>query len=376
MIPYGHQSIDREDIKAVEAVLRSDRLTQGPNVERFELALAASVGAGHAVAFANGTLALQASYFAMGLGRGDEFITSPITFAATANAGLWFGGKPVFVDIDPETGNMDPDKIEALVTPRTRAIVPVDYAGYPADIERIRSIAKEQKLVVIEDGCHALGASINGKKVGSSADFTIFSFHPVKPITTGEGGAVVTDDPSYDRRLRLFRNHGNERECLERPSEGPWYYEMQELGLNARMTDMQSALGLSQLRKLDHFIEDRARIARFYAERLGDIEALRLPREGHGIRAGWHLYPVLLQGAWAKRRREAFERLRAAGIGVQVHFIPVYRHPYYERLGYRRGLCPKAEAFYESEISLPIFPGLSGAEMETVVQAVRGILLE
>ncbi|MEN9558535.1 MAG: hypothetical protein RL141_904 [Candidatus Parcubacteria bacterium] len=374
MIPYGHQSIDEDDIAAVVDVLRSDRLTQGPMVAAFEEALAAKAGAAHAVAFANGTLALQAAYFAIGLQPGDEFITTPLTFVATANAGMWLGGSPVFVDVDPETGNMDPSRLAAAITPRTRAIVPVDYAGHPADITAIRAIAQRHGIPVIEDACHAFGAAVGGAPVGSLADLTVFSFHPVKPITTGEGGAVVTNDSAYADRLRLFRSHGITRDQLERPSEGPWYYEMQVLGLNARITDIQCALGLSQLRKLDRFLHARSRIAARYAEMLRGVDGLRLPSELPGIQSGWHLYPVRLQDAFVDRRAEIVQKLHTAGIGVQVHYIPVHLHPFYMRRGHARGDYPNAEAFYAAEISLPIYPGLTDTQIETVVQAVKEAL--
>lgn len=374
MIPYGHQSIDDADIEAVEEALRSDWLTQGSKVEEFEYALAAYCGAKHAVVVSNGTAALQAAYFAANFQHGDEFITSPLTFAATANAGIWQGGKPVFVDIDQRTGNIDPTEIESHITEKTKAIVPVDYAGTPADILAISEIAKRHNLLVIEDACHALGASINGRRIGSISDMSVFSFHPVKPITTGEGGAVLTEDAEFARRLRLFRTHGITKDNLTRPSEGPWYYEMQELGLNYRLTDFQCALGLSQLKKLDQFIEKRRNIALRYLERLNDVDAIELPVVTHGCVTGWHLFPIRLRGAWVEKRREVFEALRSSGIGVQVHYIPVYMHPYYEQLGYKPGLCPRAEAYSFAEISLPIFPDLSEYDQDRVIDVLRALL--
>ncbi|MFA6446638.1 MAG: UDP-4-amino-4,6-dideoxy-N-acetyl-beta-L-altrosamine transaminase [Patescibacteria group bacterium] len=376
MIPYGHQSIDEEDIKAVADVLRSDWLTQGPKVEEFEKALADYCGASFAIVFNNGTSALQAAYFAADFQPGDEFITSPLTFAATSNAGIWQGGKPIFADIDPETGNIDPEKIKVLITPKTKAIVPIDYSGNPIQHEEINKIAKEHGLIVIEDACHALGASQNGKKVGTLSDMTVFSFHPVKPITTGEGGAVLTDNPDFARRLKLFRTHGITKENFEHEPDGPWYYEMQALGENFRLTDFQCALGLSQLKKLDQFISAREKIALRYDEAFQDIKELKLPTVHQGARSGWHLYPVRLQGEWIKRRREVFEALRAANIGVQVHYIPVHLHPYYQKLGYAKGLCPKAEDYYAAEISLPMFPGLSGTDQDFVIQTLKNILAQ
>ncbi len=376
MIPYGHQSIDEEDIKAVAEVLRSDWLTQGPKVEEFEKALADYCGAAHAIVFNNGTAALQAAYFAADFQVGDEFITSPLTFAATSNAGIWQGGKPVFADIDPETGNIDVNQIPGLITPRTKAIVPIDYSGNPIQHEEINKIAKEHGLIVIEDACHALGATQNGKKVGTLSDMTVFSFHPVKPITTGEGGAVLTDDPDFARKLKLFRIHGITKENFEHESDGPWYYEMQALGENFRLTDFQCALGLSQLKKLDQFISAREKIALRYNEAFQGIKELKLPTVHQGARSGWHLYPVRLQGEWIKRRREVFEALRAANIGVQVHYIPVHLHPYYQKLGYAKGLCPKAEDYYAAEISLPMFPGLSKTDQDFVIQTLKNILAQ
>lgn len=373
MIPYGHQTIEDDDIAAVVAVLHSEWLTQGPAVEAFEQALAAYCGTSQVVMYSSGTSALQGAYFAAGFAEGDEFITTPLTFCATSNAGIWQGGKPVFVDIDPRTGNLDPALIEAAITPKTKAIVPVDYAGHPADMPKINEIARAHGLVVIEDACHALGGSIGDKRVGSHADMTIFSFHPVKSITTGEGGAVTTDDPEFAQRLRLFRTHGITKEGLVHPSPGAWYQEMQELGVNARITDIQCALGISQLKKLNRFLAARKAIVQRYAVLLADLD-LELPTESEGYSSGWHLYPIRLRGAQATRRAEVFASLRAAGIGVQVHYIPVYFHPYYERLGYARRLCPKAEAFYEAVISLPIFPALTEDDQRTVATALRAAL--
>lgn len=376
MIPYGHQNIDEEDIRAVAEVLRSDWLTQGPKVEEFEKALADYCGAAFAVVFNNGTSSLQAAYFAAGFKDGDEFITSPLTFAATSNAGIWQGGKPVFADIDPETGNIEVQQIPGLITSKTKAIVPIDYSGNPIQHEEINRIAKENGLIVIEDACHALGASQDEKKIGSLSDMTVFSFHPVKPITTGEGGAVLTDNSDFARRLKLFRTHGITKEDLERESEGPWYYEMQALGENLRLTDFQCALGLSQLKKLDKFISAREKIALKYNEAFEGIKDLRTPIVRPGARSGWHLYPLRLQGEWIERRKEVFEELRAAGIGVQVHYIPVHLHPYYQKLGYLKGACPKAEEYYKAEISLPIFPGLSETDQDFVIQTIKNIMIK
>lgn len=374
MIPYGHQSINEEDIAAVADVLRSDWLTQGAKVDAFERALADYTGAGYAVVFSSGTAALQAAYFALGIERGMEFITTPLTFAATANAGIWQGAKPIFVDIDPVTGNLDPSKIEAAITPRTKAIVPVDYAGHPADLAAIRALADKHHLVILEDACHALGARFQGKHVGNFADATVYSFHPVKPITTGEGGAVMTQSEDVARRLKLFRSHGITKEVFRHSSPGDWYYEMQELGQNYRLTDFQCALGLSQLKRLDAFLEARQRVAERYRVAFADVPQLIIPCERDGAKSGWHLYPIRLAGSCAGRRGEIFRKLRAAGIGVQVHYIPVYWHPYYREQGYQLGSCPQAEAFYEAEISLPISVGLTEADQAYVISTVKTLL--
>ncbi|MBI4061536.1 MAG: UDP-4-amino-4,6-dideoxy-N-acetyl-beta-L-altrosamine transaminase [Elusimicrobia bacterium] len=365
-IPYGRQTIDDSDVRAVSEALRSDWLTQGPKVEEFEKALADYCGARHAVAFSNGTAALQGAYAAAGLAAGDEFITSPLTFAATATAGLWQGATPVFADIDEATGNLDPQACARAITPRTRALVPVDYAGRPADLDAFRALAKKHGLLLIEDACHALGASCGGRRVGALSDMTVFSFHPVKSITTGEGGAVLTDDAGLRDKLAAFRQHG-----IRRGED--WLYYVESMALNYRLTDMQSALGLSQLKRLDSFVARRRAIAARYQKAFSgwsEVETETSPVDG----SAWHLYVLRLRGAAAAKRKEIFQALRLAGIGVQVHYIPVYRHPFYEKLGYPRGLCPKAESLYERIISLPMYPTLTPAQQDEVVAALRRIL--
>ncbi len=374
MIPYGHQSIDDDDILAVTEVLRSDWLTQGPKVEEFENVLSAYCGTKYAVVFSSGTAALQAAYVALGLKSGDEFITTPLTFAATANAGLWQGGVPVFADIDPMTGNIDPAKIEAQITSKTKIIVPVDFAGVPADLSVIQALATRHHLLVLEDACHALGATLEGKKIGSFSDCTVFSFHPVKVITTGEGGAVTTNNETYYRRLKVFRTHGITKENLTRPSPGEWYQEMQELGSNYRLTDFQCALGISQMKKVGRFLALRRQIAERYTKAFLNSRVVQVPVEPRGTESGWHLYPIRLKNEWAKRRDEVFQALRAQGIGVQVHYLPVYEHPYYQKLGYKKGLCLNAESFSASEISLPIFPDFSLSDQTRVIETVQGIV--
>lgn len=353
MIPYGRQTIEDDDVEAVASALRSDWLTQGPKVAEFETALASYCGVKHAVVVANGSVALQAAYFAAGLGEGDELITSPLTFAATANAALWLGAKPVFADVDPETGNLDPRAAAAALTPRTKIIVPVDYAGRPVDYAAFKKLGK----IVISDSCHSLGAPGVG-----AADMTVFSFHPVKSITTGEGGAVLTNDDRFAERLVQFRTHGITKRHPD------WRYEIGELATNGRLTDFQCALGLSQLRKLDRFIARRAAIAAAYQRDLAGIAGLRPPPPGD---SSWHLFPVRVPAAM---RAAIFGDLRDRGIGVQVHYIPVHQMPLYKKLGYPHTLCPRAETYYEGEISLPIYPTLTESDRRTVVDTLKTVM--
>jgi len=374
MIPYGKQTIGEDDIKEVVAVLRSDWLTQGPKVEEFESKLAEYCGAKFAVVVSNGTAALHAAYFAIDLKQGDEFITSPMTFAATANAGLWQGARPVFVDVD-STGNIDPSLIEEKITSHTKALVPIDYTGRPADLDSIQKIAKKHGVPVIEDACQSLGALYKNKRVGSLSDLSVFSFHPVKSITTGEGGAILTDNEAYYRRMKMFVTHGITKKYLKNDSPGDWYYEMQELGMNYRLTDFQSALGISQLKKLDHFIALRRSIAERYHEAFKMVpEFIAPPLDTLEVQSAWHLYALRLAPSLTPRRAGIFAALRAKGIGVQVHHIPVHLHPYYQKLGYQKGLCPRAEAFYEAEISLPLYPSLGLEEQTYVIETVKEIV--
>ena len=369
-IPYGRQLIENDDINEVLNVLKSDFLTQGPKVQDFEEKLANYCGSKYAVVFNSGTSALHAAYFAVGLRKNDEFITSPNTFVATANAGLYLSAKPVFVDIEHDTGNMDVSRIEAQLTEKTKLIVPVHYAGHPADLEKIEEIAKRNNLFVIEDACHALGARFKNKNIGNCkySDMTVFSFHPVKHITTGEGGAVLTNSEQHYQKLLMFRTHGITKGDFRNEPEGDWYYEMHFLGCNYRMTDMQAALGSSQLKKLDDFVERRREIAKSYHEAFMGNPYFNLPVEKEYALSSYHLYPIRLKDEYKNKKKEAFSKLRENGLGVQVHYIPVYQQPYYRELGYKGGLCPASEDFYQREISIPIYPAMTNEDVSYVIE--------
>ncbi len=377
-LPYGHHSVEPEDIEAVISVLRSDWITTGPKVVEFENAFATYVGSRHAISFSSGTAALHGAAFAAGLEAGTEAITTPLTFCATANCVLYTGAKPVFADICPDTMNIDPDEVAKRVTPRTKAILPVDYAGHPADLDEIMSVAEQHGLVVIEDAAHALGASYEGRRVGSISHMTVFSFHPVKHITTGEGGMVTTNDPELARRLRLLRNHGIDLDARERQRQinGQWYYEMVALGYNYRLSDIGCALGLSQLRRLEANLARRRAIAEWYSAALREIPAVVPPSMRSDVNSAWHLYPIRLElEKLSVGRAEVFRALRAENIGVNVHYIPVHLHPYYRsKLGYSVGEYPVAERAYESLISLPIFHEMKDQDVEDVIQAVGKVM--
>lgn len=370
-VPYGRQLIEDDDVEAVTQVLRSDYLTTGPMVERFEASLSATTGVGHAVAVNSGTAALHAAYSAIGLGQGDEIVTSPLTFAATGNAALYCGARPIFADIDADTGCLDPAAAAAAMTPRTRAIVPIDYAGLPAQYDALREVAVRHGVPLVADAAHSLGGSYLGRPVGSLADVSAFSFHPVKTITTGEGGAVTTDVEAIAVAARRFRTHGIERASgLQRHPDRPaWYQEMQALGFNYRLTDIGSALGVSQLAKLPRFVARRTELARRYTEAFGDLGSIRLPGTPSDRSSAWHLYVIRVHEP--ARRDHLFETLRSRGVGVQVHYLPVYLHPYYQDLGYKAGACPVAEEFAASCLSLPLFPGMSGDDQSFVIETVR-----
>ncbi len=364
-IPYGHQSIDDEDVQSVVEVLKSDWLTTGPTVNQFEQDLAGYVGAQHAVAVNSGTSALDIAVQALDLPKGSEIITTPFTFAATSNAILYNGHVPVFADIDPSTRNICPDEIGRKIGPKTRAIIYVDYAGHPCAIDEIGEIAQEHDLWLIEDACHALGASYKGRRIGTFADMTIFSFHPVKPITTGEGGVVVTEDADIVAKLRTLRSHGITRNVGDMFGEGAsWGYDMQSLGRNYRMTDIQAILGVSQLKKIDLFIKRRNELAALYASALSDLEWLDLPRVQGQVVHGWHLYTVLLRGV---ERNVLYSYLKERGIGANVHYIPTYKFSYY-RKHYPQavGAFPSTEDVFNRILTLPLYPGMSDDDVRYI----------
>jgi len=372
LLPYGRQSVDEADIQAVIEVLRSDWLTTGPKVAEFEEAFAARVGAAHALTFSSGTAALHAAAFAAGLKPGDEAITTPLTFAATANCVLYQGATPIFADVCRDTLNLDPEQIASKISPRTRALLPVDYAGHPADLTPILEIAQRHGVAVIEDACHALGAEYEGKRVGSIADMTVFSFHPVKHITTGEGGMVATSNAQLAETLRRFRNHGISSEARQRQSAGQWHYEMVLLGFNYRLPDFACVLGLQQLKRLDANLARRREIAARYTAAFNQIPGVTSPEVRPGANPAWHLYPIRLDlEKLTTDRAQIFRALRAENIGVNVHYIPVHMHPYYRgQFGYEGGEYPVAEHAYEQLISLPMFHAMSEQDVEDVIHAV------
>jgi perosamine synthetase len=376
LLPYGRQSIDEDDIAAVVETLRSDWLTTGPKVNEFEEAFAAWVGARSAVSFSSGTAALHGAAFAAGIGTGDEVITSPLTFAATANCILYQGGAPVFADVREDTLNIDPEWVAKRITRRTKALLPVDYAGHPADLDELHQMADRHGLTLIEDACHALGAEYRRRRVGSISHMTVFSFHPVKHLTTGEGGMVTTDNPRFADTLRKFRNHGITSEARERQAQGQWHYEMVLLGFNYRLTDIACALGLRQLSKLESNLARRREIAERYTDGMRALSGILLPCVRDEVLPAWHLYPVRLNlASLSVSRAEIFQALRAENIGVNVHYIPVHLHPYYRgRFGYRQGDFPVAEAAYERLMSLPMFHGMSDGDVRSVIGSVEKVI--
>lgn len=376
-IGYGHQYIDDADIQSVVEVLRSDFLTCGPKIAEAEKKICEITRAKHAVLIANGTAALHAAVFAAGVGPGDEVITTPITFAASANCVLYCGATPVFADINPETYNIDPNSIERCITDRTKAVIAVDFTGQAVEIAKIRAICDKHHLVFIEDAAHALGTRYDGVPVGSLADMTEFSFHPVKTCTAGEGGAITTNDEELYKRLVLFRTHGITRvqDWMDKPSEGNWYYQQIALGYNYRITDLQAALLSSQLDKLPMFAARRKQLVQRYDRAFRDIPELTIQKEIPESDTVRHLYILqfnleMLNGT----RRDYFDALQAEGVGVNVHYIPVYSFPYYQELGYKPGACPNAEKMYERIVSIPLYYSLTDEQQDKVIEAVRKVI--
>ena len=376
-IGYGHQYIDDADVQAVVDVLKSDYLTCGPKIDEAEGKLCSITGAKHAVLIANGTAALHATMFAAGIGEGDEVITTPITFAASANCALYCGGKPVFADINPETYNIDPDQIEKHITNKTKAVVAVDFTGQAVEINRIKEICNRNGLIFVEDAAHSLGTKYDGKPVGSIADMTEFSFHPVKTCTAGEGGAITTNDDELYKKLLLFRTHGITRNpaWMDKESEGGWYYQQIDLGYNYRMTDMQAALLSSQLDKLDMFAARRKELVKQYNEAFAKMPEITIQKEIPESDTVRHLYILQFNLELLNcGRREIFDALQAEGVGVNVHYIPTYTFPYYQKLGYKMGTCPNAEKLYERIVSIPLYYGLTDEQQKKVIEAVQKVI--
>lgn len=369
-LPYGRQSVVEEDIEAVAEVLRGDWLTTGPGVKRFEEGLAEHTGGTPAVAVTSGTAALHVAYYAAGVGPGDEVVTSPMTFVATAATAALLGAKILFADVEEDTANLDVDAAKAAMTSRTKVLAAVDYAGHPAELNQLHDLAHEAGALLLEDAAHSIGGTWQGRAIGSIADLTTFSFFPTKNLTTAEGGAVAATSEGLLQRALGFRNHGlvRDRELQRFPDEGPWHQEVHDFGLNYRLPDVLCALGISQLRRLTAFKQRRAEIHARYNAALADVDGVRTPVTRPGADPMWHLYPLRVLGG---RRRAMFDHLRGAGIGVQVNYIPVYWHPVFTDLGYQRGMCPNAEAFYAEEISLPLFPTLSDDDVDRVADAIR-----
>ena len=375
---YGRQWIDEKDIETVKNVLTGDYLTCGPNVNEMERVLEEYTGAKHAVAVSNGTAALHCACIAAGIGPGDEVITTPITFAASANCALYCGAKPVFADINPETYNIDPESIRACITDRTKAVVAVDFTGQAVEVEKIRAICDEFNLVFIEDAAHSIATKYKGKQVGSLADITTFSFHPVKTITGGEGGACLTNSDAYYQRLVLAHTHGitHDEDLMEgAPHEGPWYYEQISLGYNYRITDFQAALIVSQMAKLDTFVARRKKIVEKYNEAFKSLPEIIVQKEIPESDTCRHLYIIRLDlTKLSCTRREFFDAMSAENVQCQIHYVPVYWFPYYQHLGYEKGLCPIAEEVYEGIMSIPLYPKMTDQDVQDVIHAVKKVV--
>lgn len=377
-IYYGRQWIDEDDVQAVADVLRSDFITCGPKVDEFEQELAAHTTAKYAVAVSNGTAALHCACMAAGIGPGDEVITTPLTFAASANCALYCGAKPVFADIDPDTYNIDPESIRAHITPKTKAVVAVDFTGQAVKHREIRALCDEFHLVFIEDAAHAIATQYNGKQVGSLADMTCFSFHPVKTITGGEGGAITTNSDEYYKKLMLVRTHGithDETDMEGAPHEGPWYYEQIMLGYNYRLTDFQAALITSQMKKLDRFAARRKEIVKAYDKAFSQIPEIIVQKEIPESDTCRHLYIIRLDpDKLTCTRREFFDAMSAENVQCQIHYVPVYWFPYYQHLGYQKGLCPNAEEVYRGIMSIPLYPKMNDQDVQDVIHAVKRVI--
>lgn len=373
MLPYGRQHLDEDDIQAVVEVLRSDWLTTGPAVAEFENSFSRSVNANESVAVSNGTAALHAAMHAIGIGVGDEVIIPAISFVATANCVLYTGGTPVFSDVQSDTLLIDPLKIEANITSRTKAIIAMDYAGHPCNYDALRAVADKYGLYLVADACHSLGSSFKGRLVGSLADLNIFSFHPVKAITTGEGGMITTNDKELSRKMRIFRNHGITTDHLQRAKQGSFLYEMHTVGYNYRLSDIQCALGVSQLQKLSKFVKRRREIASIYDNALRDYPVISPLSVRDHVLHSYHLYAVKVQlDQIGMNREQIFSALRAENIGVNVHYMPVYRHPLYKLVGTNENnRCLTAESVYEQLLSLPIFPDMTNEDVSHVVDAIE-----
>lgn len=373
MIPYGRQSVDASDVQAVARVLSGEWLTTGPTVTEFEEAIARQGGVARAVSCTSGTAALHIAYAAAGVGPGDEVVTTPMTFVATASCALALGATVRFADIQDDTANLDAAAASAELTERTKVVAAVDYAGHPVDADALMAVTRDAGVLLLEDAAHSIGSTYKGRPVGSLADLTTFSFFPTKNMTTAEGGAVLSPDAELVRRAHQFHFIGLERDRsrMRYPDEGPWHQEVHEWGLNYRLPDVLAALGLSQLARLEAFKARRDEVFTRYHEGLAGVDGVRLPIRRDDVDPIWHLYPLRVLGG---RRREVFEGLREAGIGVQVNYLPVYRHPLFEDLGYRRGMCPVAEAFYAEEISLPMHAALGDDDVDRVIEAVRDLV--
>jgi len=364
-IPYSHQWIDNKDIKEVVKVLKSDWLTQGPKVEEFEKAIAKYCNAKYGVAFSSGTSALYAAYKTAGIKEGDEVITTPLTFVATSNMISVLGAKPVFVDVEQDTLNINPELIERSITSRTKAIATVDFAGVSCDYDKILKIAKENKLLLVEDACHALGTEYKGRKLGSFADITIVTFHPVKHITTGEGGVALTNNKNFYEKLKIVRNHG----IIKKPEKGGWYYEVKEPSFNFRITDIQCALGISQLKKIDRFLKRRREIIAKYNKAFKDVKEIILPTEKNYLKTARYIYPIQVK---KQNRKKVFSNLQEQGIGIQIHYMPLHLHPFYKkRFEYKKGDFPIAEEYYERAITIPLFPKMTNREVDYVIKSVK-----